>query len=254
MFSTTRRSRGMPLAVVFDADHLSDAEMLSFTRWTNLSEAVFVLTATDPWLTTACASSLRCTSLTLQDIQHWVPAMPGWRRPGHQALRDCVQQCGVGLVTLRRSGEGLAFRAPPLIRSGAIDASLLERVSSGLRLQAVGAHLVSAQWVDNGAGWLAVMIDDRDKLLALKPDFVQLEGLAIGVLAPWRSPPGDGEADFRTPRVHRRRQLARGSGNGQSCSGHCPVVRTDGASTRRLHLQPRHCAGPFLPDSRCDHD
>lgn len=46
------------------------------------------------------------------------------------------------------------------------------------------------------------MIDDRAKLLALKPDFTQLEGLAIGVLAPWRSPqsavrspPCDGEAD-----------------------------------------------------------
>ncbi len=188
--------KGNAVAVVFDADHLSDAEMLSFTRWTNLSEAVFVLTATDP----LADYRLRIFS-SLHELDFaghpTLGACHAWlEKTGHQALRDYVQQCGVGLVTLRRSVEGLAFRAPPLIRSGLIDASLLERVSSGLRLQAVGAHLVTAQWVDNGAGWLAVMIDDRDKLLALKPDFAQLDGLAIGVLAPWRSPPCDGEVDF----------------------------------------------------------
>lgn len=188
--------KGNAVAVVFDAEHLSDAEMLSFTRWTNLSEAVFVMTATDP----RADYRLRIFS-SLHELDFaghpTLGACHAWlEKTGRQELRDYVQQCGVGLVTLRRSDEGLAFKAPPLIRSGAIDASLLERVSSGLRLQAVGAHLVSAQWVDNGAGWLAVVVDDRDKLLALKPDFAQLEGLAVGVLAPWRSPPCAGEADF----------------------------------------------------------
>jgi predicted PhzF superfamily epimerase YddE/YHI9 len=32
--------------------------------------------------------------------------------------------------------------------------------------------------------------------LALKPNYAQMEGLAVGVLAPWRSAPAQGEAHF----------------------------------------------------------
>ena len=39
---------GNPLAVVHDADDLSDAQMAAFARWTNLSETTFLLTPTDP--------------------------------------------------------------------------------------------------------------------------------------------------------------------------------------------------------------
>ncbi|MBN3725636.1 PhzF family phenazine biosynthesis protein, partial [Burkholderia sp. Ac-20379] len=40
--------RGNPLAVIFDADALSDADMQAIARWTNLSETTFVCTPTDP--------------------------------------------------------------------------------------------------------------------------------------------------------------------------------------------------------------
>ncbi|NLE72464.1 MAG: PhzF family phenazine biosynthesis protein, partial [Actinomycetales bacterium] len=39
---------GNPVAVVLDADGLSDDAMAAFARWTNLSETTFVLPATDP--------------------------------------------------------------------------------------------------------------------------------------------------------------------------------------------------------------
>lgn len=35
------------------------------------------------------------------------------------------------------------------------------------------------------AGWLALRLADRASVLALKPDYAQLRGLAIGVFAPW---------------------------------------------------------------------
>jgi PhzF family phenazine biosynthesis protein len=38
--------RGNPLAVVLDAEGLSDAQMQHFTNWTNLSEATFLLPPT----------------------------------------------------------------------------------------------------------------------------------------------------------------------------------------------------------------
>ncbi|MBT5849858.1 MAG: PhzF family phenazine biosynthesis isomerase, partial [Acidimicrobiaceae bacterium] len=39
--------RGNPVAVVFDADDLSDEQMQQFAHWTNLSETTFVLAPTE---------------------------------------------------------------------------------------------------------------------------------------------------------------------------------------------------------------
>ena len=39
--------RGNPLAVVHDAQGLSDSQMADFARWTNLSETTFLLPPTD---------------------------------------------------------------------------------------------------------------------------------------------------------------------------------------------------------------
>lgn len=95
---------------------------------------------------------------------------------------EIIQECEVGLVRIRRQGDQLAFLAPPLLRAGPVDAELLEQVRLGLGL-AQGA-IVAAQWVDNGAGWLAVMLGERQQVLDLQPDYPQLTGLAVGVIAP----------------------------------------------------------------------
>jgi predicted PhzF superfamily epimerase YddE/YHI9 len=58
----------------------------------------------------------------------------------------------------------------------------------GLDAQAI----VRAQWVDNGAGWLAVMVGDRQQVLDLQPDHSHMLGLAVGVIAPWH-PERDGD-------------------------------------------------------------
>jgi PhzF family phenazine biosynthesis protein len=39
---------GNPVAVVHDADGMSDADMQAFASWTNLSETTFLLTPTEP--------------------------------------------------------------------------------------------------------------------------------------------------------------------------------------------------------------
>jgi PhzF family phenazine biosynthesis protein len=103
---------------------------------------------------------------------------------------EIIQECGVGLVRVRRQGAELAFLAPPLLRTGPVEADVMERVRRGLRLQP-GA-IVRAQWVDNGAGWLAVMVEDRQQVLDLQPDHTHMLGLAVGVIAPWR-PERDGD-------------------------------------------------------------
>ena len=185
--------RGNPLAVVHGADALSDAQMQALARWTNLSETSFLLQPTDP------AADYRVRIFT-----------PSRELPfaGHPTLGSChawlgaggrprsayvVQQCGVGLVRIRRDGTRLAFAAPPLRRSGAVQAEVLEHVARALNTD-VGAFRAS-QWVDNGPGWVAVMLASREELLAQQPDFVAMRGLTLGVVAPW--PGGDAQFEVR---------------------------------------------------------
>ncbi|MGY1447002.1 PhzF family phenazine biosynthesis protein [Pseudomonas chlororaphis] len=183
--------KGNPLAVVFGADELSDARMAAFANWTNLSETTFILEPQDP----RADYRLRIFT-TLQELPF----------AGHPTLGSChawleaggvpkgeeiVQECAVGLVRIRRNGAELAFLAPPLLKSGPVEAGLLEQVRQGLRL--APDAIVDAQWVDNGAGWLAVLLAERGQVLELQPDYAQLKGLAVGVIAPW-NPEHDGDA------------------------------------------------------------
>ncbi|MGD9831731.1 MAG: PhzF family phenazine biosynthesis protein [Piscinibacter sp.] len=175
--------KGNPLAVVHDAQGLDDAQMAAFARWTNLSETTFLLPTTD------AAADYRVRIFT-----------PGGELPfaGHPTLGSCqawlasggvargtgevVQECGVGLVRIRRDGARLAFAAPPLRRSGAVDAETLVHIARSLRVER--SAIRASQWVDNGPGWVAVMLGSRDEVLALRPDFVAMQGLKLGVVAP----------------------------------------------------------------------
>ncbi|KAB0516906.1 PhzF family phenazine biosynthesis protein [Pseudomonas extremorientalis] len=186
--------KGNPLAVVFGADSLSDQQMADFANWTNLSETTFLLTPRDPRADYRVRIFTTLTELpfaghpTLGSCYAWLQA------GGIPKGEEIIQECEIGLVRIRRQGDELAFIAPPLLRAGAVDAPLLERVRLGLGLEP-GA-IVRSQWVDNGAGWLAVMLADRDQVLALQPDYSQLLGLAVGVIAPCDGGRDDVDAQF----------------------------------------------------------
>ncbi|UVL85907.1 PhzF family phenazine biosynthesis protein [Pseudomonas sp. B21-028] len=186
--------KGNPLAVVLGADGLSDEQMIAFANWTNLSETTFLLAPQHPEADYRVRIFSTSTELpfaghpTLGSCHAWLEA------GGMPKGREIVQECGVGLVRIRRNEHGLAFLAPPLLKSGPLDVDLLERVRSGLRLPAEA--IVDAQWVDNGAGWLALMLKDRQQVLALKPDYHQLLDLAVGVIAPWNPDVDGDEAQF----------------------------------------------------------
>jgi PhzF family phenazine biosynthesis protein len=183
---TTEPFRGNPVAVVLDAEGLSDAEMQRFAAWTNLSETTFVLPPTLP------GADYRVRIFT-----------PGEELPfaGHPTLGTChawlrgqdrdevVQECGAGLITLRRQENGLAFAAPRLIRTGAVDDELREQVAGALGIS--GTEIVDAQWCDNGPGWVGVLLADADAVLALRPAYA--EDIKIGVAG---AHPAGGPADF----------------------------------------------------------
>ena len=176
--------RGNPLAVVHDAQGLSDAQMADFARWTNLSETTFLLPPTDG------GADYRVRIFT-----------PGGELPfaGHPTLGSCrawldaggvprqagrvVQECAVGLVTVRQDGPRLAFAAPPLRRSGPADATTRAQIARALRLP--DAALLRCEWVDNGPGWVAALLADGAAVQSLQPDFIAMAGLKLGVVGPW---------------------------------------------------------------------
>ncbi|MCR4540419.1 PhzF family phenazine biosynthesis protein [Pseudomonas sp. 18.1.10] len=174
--------KGNPLAVVLGADSLTDQQMADFANWTNLSETTFLLTPRDPRADYRVRIFTTVQELpfaghpTLGSCHAWLQA------GGVPKGEDIIQECEIGLVRVRRQGDELAFIAPPLLRAGAVEAPVLARVCQGLGLRA--EDVVRSQWVDNGAGWLALMLADRDQLLGLQPDYAQLLGLAVGVIAP----------------------------------------------------------------------
>lgn len=175
--------KGNPLAVVHDAQGLDDAQMAAFARWTNLSETTFLLPPTDP------AADYRVRIFTpdreLPFAGHpTLGSCQAWLAAGGRPRRDeaVVQECGVGQVRIRRDGSRLAFAAPPLRRSGAVDEATLALIARSLRVERTAIR--AANWVSNGPHWVAAMLGSRDEVLALKPDFAAMGELELGVVAP----------------------------------------------------------------------
>jgi len=191
---TSKRLRGNPLAVVISADGLSDDTMAALARWTNLSETTFLLTPTSRdadyrlRIFTPSGELPFAGHPTLGSCHVWLNA-------GNSAKRDhVVQECGVGLVRIKRDGNRLAFAAPPLRRTGAVEAEVLDQIVRGLQIQP-GA-VKASQWIDNGPGWVAVMLGSRAEVLSLKPDYPALGNLKLGVIAPWDTVRDDMNASF----------------------------------------------------------
>ena len=175
---------GNPVAVVLDAEGIDDAAMARFARWTNLSETTFVLPPTDP------AADYRVRIFTpgneLPFAGHpTIGTCHAWLEAGGQPHDDSaiVQECGIGLVTLRRDGGRLAFAAPPLLRSGPVDEADLLPACRVLGIER--DEVVDAQWADNGPGWLAVRLASAEAVLALEPDFGAADSYDIGVVGPY---------------------------------------------------------------------
>lgn len=174
---------GNPVAVVLDATGLSTEAMQGLTDWTQLSEATFMLPASHP----EADYKLRIfrPGGELSFAGHpTLGSCHAWLEAGGQPRGDgyVVQECGVGLVRLRRANGRLAFRAPPLLRSGPLAQPELALIARGLglHLQAIAGHA----WCDNGPGWRGLLLHSADDVLAIKPDPSVLRGLFVGVAGP----------------------------------------------------------------------
>jgi PhzF family phenazine biosynthesis protein len=187
---TSTPYRGNPVAVVLDGDGLSTEQMQRFANWMNLSETTFVLPPTKPSdpsdpsdpgadyrvrIFTPVVELPFAGHPTLGTCHAWLAAGGTPRRPD-----VIVQECRAGLVTLRRTPDGLAFAAPPVLRDGPVEEELQVHIADALRIDR--SAIVDASWADNGPGWVAVLLDSAEAVLAVKA--VQTD-LDLGVVGPY---------------------------------------------------------------------
>ena len=182
-----RPGYGNPVAVVLDADGLSDSDMRRFAAWTNLSETTFLMPPTDAGRAAGADYRLRIFSPNgeLPFAGHpTLGSCHAWLKAGGQpqVAGQVVQECGVGLVTLRQDGERLAFAAPPLIKSGPLAEDDVALIARGLGV--ARSDILHHAWCDNGPNWRGVMLRSSEQVLALKPDASILGQLDVGVVGP----------------------------------------------------------------------
>jgi PhzF family phenazine biosynthesis protein len=179
---------GNPVAVVLGADGLNTEQMQLFAHWTNLSETTFVLApqaAGADYLVrifTPTGELPFAGHPTLGTCHAWLEA------GGSPADPDAVsQECAAGLVTVRKTEAGLAFAAPPLVRSGPVEEPVAERVARALNV--ARPDIVDIAWADNGPGWVVALLDSAEAVLKVRPGAVDMD---IGVAGPY--PDGSAEA------------------------------------------------------------
>ena len=174
---------GNPLAVVHGAGELSADQMLALTQWLGFSETTFLLPPSDS------AADYRVRIF-----------YPGGELPfaGHPTLGSCcawleaggspqqdgvvIQECGVGLVEVRRNGTQLAFKAPPFTKQGDLTA---EERDNAIKLTGVDPDaVVEAVHVQNGPQWQLLRLSSAADVLAADPASKAPLGTDIGLAGP----------------------------------------------------------------------
>lgn len=173
---------GNPLAVVLDGEGLSTEAMQRFTDWTNLSEATFLAPPTHP--DADYSVRIFCPGRELPFAGHpTLGSCHAWLEAGGVPKgSDVVQECGAGLVRVRRQAGRLAFAAPPRLKSGPLPESEVLLIARGLGVSR--DDITQHAFCDNGPNWRGVMLRSAEQVLALKPDASILAGLDVGVVGP----------------------------------------------------------------------
>lgn len=179
---------GNPVAVVLGGDGVSTQAMQRFANWMNLSETTFVLEPTNGEadyrlrIFTPSRELSFAGHPTLGSCHAWLEAGGSSRRPGL-----VVQECGVGLIRIKRLDDGLALAAPPLLRSEPVEEELAVRLAATLGV--ARSDILEARWADNGPGWIGVRLESAAAVLAVRPPDIEVD---VGVFGP--HPPGSPEA------------------------------------------------------------
>ena len=177
--------RGNPVAVVHEAEGLSDDTMQAMANWTNLSETTFLLAPTHAdadyrvRIFTPRAELPFAGHPTLGSCRAWLLQGGVPKR-----AERIVQECKAGLIELRSEGRRLSFAAPACQRSALAD-DMLDTILRALTLARTEVEL--AAFLDNGARWATLLLRDAQRVLQLEPDHTILRALpcGVGVVGPY---------------------------------------------------------------------
>jgi len=165
--------RGNPLAVIVDAEGLTTSDMQTFAKWTNLSETTFLFPPTHASADYRVRIFTPTEELpfaghpTLGSAHAWL-TNGGVPKDGNTIVQDCK----VGLIGVRREENSLSFAAPPLLRSGPIDNAVLHEAAESLGISRDA--IMDAAWIDNGPGWMGILLASADEVLAIQPKPMKL--------------------------------------------------------------------------------
>jgi PhzF family phenazine biosynthesis protein len=178
---------GNPVAVILDSDGLTDNELRAFSAWTNLSECTFLYPPTDSKADYRVRIFAQNTELpfaghpTLGTARAWLDAGGVSSQPNL-----IIQECAAGLVPIRIEGDLLAFNAPPRIRSGPVAEDLLNSIIEILGI--TPDQVVDSEWLDNGPGWVGILLDSAESVLKIRPNASAHPGRwDIGVIGPHKT-------------------------------------------------------------------
>ena len=195
VFSATP-TLGNALAVVLDAEGLSEQAMRRFAAWTNLAETAFLFPPEHPEadyrvrILTPTREMPFAGHPTLGSCAAWLAA---GGRPG--APDTVRQECAVGIVEIDLAGEVPAFVAPPTT-VGPLGEDRLGVLTDALELDR--ARVVASARLDNGPVWEALELDSAEAVRAVDARRVRWpEYRAIGLVGP-QAPGSDTDFEVRT--------------------------------------------------------
>ena len=175
---TRRPFFGNPVAVVFEAERLSSAQMQRIAAWTNLSETTFVLPSS------AAGADYRLRIFTpKQELPfaghptigsaHAVLEM-GFARPRNGRL---TQECRAGHIELEiqtdTDGEKIFLRTPAAAVAP-LDQGQTSRCAASLGV----ARDLLALRIDVGVTWLIADVDDSETIAAINPRLEDVQALS----------------------------------------------------------------------------
>lgn len=174
-------TQGNALAVVVEAEGLSDAVFKRFAAWTNLAETTFLLPPADP----AADYKVRIFTPSREMPFAGHPTLgscAAWLHSGGVPKEDGVvrQECGVGIVDIDISGEQFAFAAPPTTSAS------LPEAQRGAILEALDIaadDVLHAATLDNGPVWQVLHLKSAERVLAVDASRVKWPAFdAIGLI------------------------------------------------------------------------
>ncbi|MDO5618170.1 PhzF family phenazine biosynthesis protein [Kocuria sp.] len=185
--------QGSPIAVVLDADALSTEDMSTIAKWSAFTEVAFVLAASDSTADYRVRFFSPTTEVRFAGLST-LAACRAWLDHGHEPRSpgQVIQECAAGTVQISVEEDShLQFTAPPLYDRGGPDELTVEMAREVLGLEA--GDIKATTWLDNGPGFLGLLIADADTVISMDPNINELGQLCVGVMGAY---PDGGPADF----------------------------------------------------------